>query len=596
MRRLKTFMIVSSIAISPLGIIGSAHAQPPQACADSAAAPEPEAELQGNRGNIFTRIGRTARRGAGAVTGEFSIKTGPHMPAVSAQEVCRVRAASTPVQGVTNLADQTENRRGSRPDIMELARVEALLRAELDRNARAWPHQPLASRPRIMFEASPLYNAYALADNTIVISLGLLEAAESDSELRFVIAHEYAHLLMGHHFKREQTDAQRMLVSAVTTGAQVLAVTSQLRMRQGAGAQTQLVVNDEAKLRADVSRAQRYEQHLRFAVDRLFEPGWNRAQEDEADVLALDLMLASGVSVDSYDAVFDKLHAARGQAATVAQQMETEATQVFRETLTPENISASVQGGTTTPLMNTMVDSLKDGITRRLRDAVLGWLNNSHRPPEKRKQGVGEYFLASYPSVEPPEDDSRVVDAIKSAPEFSAALRLRARYEDAKAKDLAGDSAGAMAVLQTMGAGARGQPSFVYALAARIAARNYQNSAAKAYYARALAAPLPAARTYIDYAALATEMGEHALARSVIDQGERSLNDPPYFYPARIKLALAQGDQDAATALKTQCRALAVKREGVWAQCLAEFPDPPAQSQNPFGSLLSNVPRGATGN
>lgn len=52
--------------------------------------------------------------------------------------------------------------------------------------------------PSVTIVRSPLPNAFALGNNNIVVSTGLLDLLDSRDELAFVLAHELAHFQLGH--------------------------------------------------------------------------------------------------------------------------------------------------------------------------------------------------------------------------------------------------------------------------------------------------------------------------------------------------------------------------------------------------------------
>jgi Zn-dependent protease with chaperone function len=56
----------------------------------------------------------------------------------------------------------------------------------------------LGFTPRIAIIKSQIPNAYATGQEYIVISSGLMELLQSKEELQFVLAHELAHLILGH--------------------------------------------------------------------------------------------------------------------------------------------------------------------------------------------------------------------------------------------------------------------------------------------------------------------------------------------------------------------------------------------------------------
>ena len=81
------------------------------------------------------------------------------------------------------------------------------------------------------------------------------------------------------------------------------------------------------------------ESPLRFAVDDILAPSWNRDQENQADALAVDLLIRSNMTIDSYANVFARLqkafesekasHDKRKQAADAIQASMSEAIKSF---------------------------------------------------------------------------------------------------------------------------------------------------------------------------------------------------------------------------------------------------------------------------
>lgn len=69
----------------------------------------------------------------------------------------------------------------------------------LDRLARHWPENPYAFRVAIHEESTP--NALAFPGGLVVVTSGLLEQAESENELAFVLAHELGHFRHRDHLR-----------------------------------------------------------------------------------------------------------------------------------------------------------------------------------------------------------------------------------------------------------------------------------------------------------------------------------------------------------------------------------------------------------
>ncbi len=124
------------------------------------------------------------------------------------------------------------------------------------------------------------YNAATYSDCAIYLNWGLIEKATSDDELAAVMAHELAHLILKHH------DSDRIW--------QALGWASRAAML--AFAMSGPVVGNTIQVGpAQVSRALSAGSVDNFSVE-LLGPSWTRQQEREADMLAVDLLVAAGYS------------------------------------------------------------------------------------------------------------------------------------------------------------------------------------------------------------------------------------------------------------------------------------------------------------
>jgi predicted Zn-dependent protease len=69
----------------------------------------------------------------------------------------------------------------------------------LQRLAARWPENPYELRLAVFDDAAT--NAFALPGGTIVVTRGLLDAAESENELAFVLGHEIGHFAARDHLR-----------------------------------------------------------------------------------------------------------------------------------------------------------------------------------------------------------------------------------------------------------------------------------------------------------------------------------------------------------------------------------------------------------
>jgi Zn-dependent protease with chaperone function len=89
----------------------------------------------------------------------------------------------------------------------------AAARAVLARLAAHWPENPYELHLSVLDEDTP--NAFALPGGSVVVTRGLLDQAESENELAFVLGHEIGHFAGRHHLQA----IGRALVLSLTLSA-----------------------------------------------------------------------------------------------------------------------------------------------------------------------------------------------------------------------------------------------------------------------------------------------------------------------------------------------------------------------------------------
>ena len=124
-------------------------------------------------------------------------------------------------------------------------------------------------------------SAQALQDGVIGIPLGVLQVAETEDELAFLIGHELSHVILGHHDSDWVAKHNKRIVSVAEIGIQA---SFDVAQRFGAN----LNENEIRWLSFAASQASL------FLSDNLLSSSWSREHETEADELGLDLMIAAG--------------------------------------------------------------------------------------------------------------------------------------------------------------------------------------------------------------------------------------------------------------------------------------------------------------
>jgi beta-barrel assembly-enhancing protease len=378
------------------------------------------------------------------------------------------------------------------------ARVAQLLGA-LDAQ---WPYAK--GRPlQVQILGLDYYNAYSLPDGSIVVSFGLLDQAQSDDEVAFVLAHELGHVRLGHFNKTVAAQEQRKLASPL---GQLFVV--------GAAA---------AVVGGPAARAGATNDYMHFLVRSMVEPGHTRAQEDEADCIGYDLSEAASYSADSASArVFDTIQA--------DQQKHKALVDVLGDQLKSQ-LSQAVNVGTATSFLAGgmsgagLRSELMGGAARLAFGVAMARASEpppQHRPPEERKKGIAEYSNDAYPNGAPLRDEQhRWLAGVRGTREYAQGkLAVEAVYDTKKAR-AAGDYSAATAAI-----GRAMQTTFASApLVLNEAARLHDDMGdapgADRLFVQAHASPDQTVDGYVDHVRMLYRTKQNDRAMQIVGEGTR---------------------------------------------------------------------------
>lgn len=159
--------------------------------------------------------------------------------------------------------------------IVDIPEVNAVLEEAVARIQAVVPGDPVAAKVRVEHGGS--YSARADRDGTILINFGALKTIGHEAELLWLLAHEYAHLHLNHFADSEASERTEQMAS--------LAAHSLVLRMQASGE------GGEKKKKA---KQLYYPRAVDSAVQAMFIKTWNRKQEMEADLFAIDVLAALG--------------------------------------------------------------------------------------------------------------------------------------------------------------------------------------------------------------------------------------------------------------------------------------------------------------
>jgi predicted Zn-dependent protease len=448
------------------------------------------------------------------------------------------------------LADDAINRGEFQAARLRMPQTEAKIAELVGSVDSKWPYAKGPIKVEIL--GLNQYNALSLPDGSVVVAFGLLEAAQSDDEVAFVLAHELGHVRLNHfaagvrQAKRQQDISK--VGQALVVGAALAGGVSSIR--NGVGA---LGAVDAAAYAAG-RRASAAEDLLHVLNDVMVSASWSRGQEDEADAIGFDLSVADSYAADSASAkVFDTIQADADNRAAESEALNAKLKEELGRAAGDAAVSAVWSGGISgSGLRNSLLKSAG-------RMALTAAANRSegpkHRSPEERKKGMADYSATAYPEGLPLQDPKTVwLTQVRSSPEYAQAKIAVNSVSKAMRARVAGDYAAAQAELQAaMGTTFRNAP-LVLNESARLQDDMGNTDAADALFVAAHRSPDQTVDGYIDHASMLLRTGRYGRADEIMAQGTaRFGNDDKPFIALEIAVADKQGKADRRDQLMARC-------------------------------------------
>lgn len=379
------------------------------------------------------------------------------------------------------------------------------------------------------------FGASVTPDGNIFVDLRLVQRFEDEDAMAGVIAHELAHLLLGHPNRKRLQNRQEQAL-----------VLSDLAIRANRAVAKQSNVDVEV---TDESTGRDY-QDIAYRLNRdVITPGWGRKQELEADELGTDLLAAAG-----YDpsALLDYLALLADQAADSAGMLD--AVVEARADLIGDSLETYVPDSPTTGSLfgDLMVNQARKSMEKRVARQLAN-LGKTHPDPEKRVEEFMEYL--SLDAFLEANTDRRIEpwEAALSDPEtrvlldhYAAAFELQARLGDEDS-----DALEALARKAVSGP-TKGHPF------PRLAFSQLRHSQGRAAPAQknlelAIGGPEPTGRLTTELATLHFEAGDATSGAKLVEAQWARMGEPESLYPLVIKAMLYTGRSADAFLIVQRC-------------------------------------------
>jgi Zn-dependent protease with chaperone function len=336
--------------------------------------------------------------------GGFSVsgKKGPFIRQVAGRDLGGSGAGAS--MGLNDGAAQGQFRAA----LLHMPQTEAAVADFISKLDQQWPYA--RTRPvKVFILGLDNYGAESMPDGSVVVPLGLIDQAQSDDELAFVLGHELGHIRLN-HFARNAAQAQKKKDAGQF--ADIIIAGASVANAQGMGGETL-----NAALR---NNAMNDAAHL--FLQTLVAPDWSREEEDEADATGFDLSEGDAFAPDAAAAqVFDKLQADDDRRAALSDALAKGMQESMQSALNGSTVaSIALSGGAGAG------STLKQGLISGAGKGLVSWMASGsqarHRPPDQRKKGIADYSSDAYPQGLPLRDEQHAwLDRVRATAEYRQA-------------------------------------------------------------------------------------------------------------------------------------------------------------------------------
>jgi Zn-dependent protease with chaperone function len=349
-------------------------------------------------------VGMPGSAGKNQIRGGFIVigKNWPFIKQVAGRDLTGAGAGAS--MGLNDASAQGEFRAAR----LHMPQTEAAVAEFIGKLDQQWPY----AKPRpvkIFVLGLDNYGAESMPDGSIVIPLGLIDQAQTDDELAFVLGHELGHIRLNHFAENAAKEKKRREAGQT---ADILIAGASVANAQGMGGDTL-----NAALR---NNAMNDAAHL--FLQTLVAPDWTKEEEDEADATGFDLSEGDAYAPDSAAAkVFDKLQEDSDRRAALSDSLAKGMQESMQSALNGSTVtSIAFNGGAG------VGSSLKQGLITGAGTGLVAMMSSGdqakHRPPAQRKKGIADYSNDAYPQGLPLRDEQHAwLDRIRATPEFQQA-------------------------------------------------------------------------------------------------------------------------------------------------------------------------------
>ena len=363
---------------------------------------------------------------------------------------------------------------------------------------------------RVTILANPAFAASSTPDGNVYVAMGWFKYLDSADEVAAIVAHELAHVLLTHHSSDIMAEMQHRghALHEVAISAKTSLSGSKTATKGDARGLTQ------GQLIAD-------------ATDKLILPAWNRRQEREADLLAVDLLVRAEYSPIAMLSMLEKLK-------------------------TWEDLHKQAEDDFWARLADTARTDTGQAMNMAYQK-VLNVVSVSHPKTVERIDDIAQYIDRHYGDKALPELRPAPWKTVVARPDVAEVIRnYEAAFQAKKALD-AGKPQDAYGHARTAATGRTATHAYPNWVLARAAAALNRAPEAVTALQRAIGSTDPVPQIYEDLIAVYEQAGNVGTALAWTDKASEVFAGAPRWRPVKIRLLRKAGRTAEAEGLTLDC-------------------------------------------
>ena len=397
---------------------------------------------------------------------------------------------------------------------------------------------PKAPESRIHVTPDPSFQAYATDDGSIFIAAGMLQSLDSKDQVAALIAHEYVHVLRQHTGKSKLETAK-----GIGAGLTSLYLDYEHGGKAAAANRPDIEYVRQALLRETAMQS----------VQAGIVPSRARKQEDEADRMGTDLMVAAG-----YNPIGMMDFLGLMEAWDLQRQQEVAAQPAAAQSAVGGTVSRYLQNTDQARNAGRKVDNkeLVGGVLSSLVDAgssLLKRASRSHRASSERSELVLKHIESRHAELERPDmrplpwQEDRQVEAL-----FVSLAQMHDLLGVEVAKSTSADPKQSAALKELARSPAGKTPLGRY-----VTLRFQQDALGRKQAMPSLQLELERQDSIFAVHRLVLDLvgrsADREQALQMFDISRSSFNDPPQLLPYGVRMNKRAGKSDAANIYAARC-------------------------------------------